>query len=565
MSIILSIMIKRDLSDRLLKAAHSWPSITLTGPRQSGKTTLCRTLFPQHPYVTLEALDVRIFATEDPRAFLAQFPEGAILDEIQRAPNLLSYLQGIIDEDPAPGRWVLTGSQNLALLESVSQSLAGRTAVHNLLPLSRGEATRFPSHPLTIDESLFTGSYPRIFDENLDPAEWLRSYATTYIERDVRLISNVNDLPAFQRFIALCAGRTAQLLNYSSLAADCGISQPTAKAWLGLLEAGFLVFRLPAHRANIRKRLVKMPKLHFYDTGLVCWLLGIRTSGHLRSHPLRGPIFETWLVSEIAKQLMHQGDFRGLGFYRDKNGVEADLVVGQPPDLALIEAKSAATAPTGVFAGISRVRNHLGSSARHCPGIVVYGGGDPQRRGIDSLIPWHELHKVDWEAAGCVVAVRSAGRPVVGANVLALFPNKTWKAAATNESGTAALDLHSAKLPMNVFVAAEGHGACLKLGWIPGDGPLDIELSEQANGGAVIFRDGAGDVPGLNGRLHVGLGSHGVAEFRAANIAINDGVPQPHPFECEEDLRLTDSDGHSMIVRVVATAGPVVLLQYHRA
>ncbi len=393
-------MIARDLAPRLIKAALTWPSITLTGPRQSGKTTLCRALFPQHRYETLEAPDVRAFATEDPRAFLAQFPQGAVLDEVQRAPDLLSYLQGIIDADPAPGRWILTGSQNLTLLESVSQSLAGRTAVYNLLPLTRGETMRFPRHPTTLEETLITGSYPRIFNESQDVADWLGSYVATYIERDVRMISNVGDLATFQRFVTLCAGRTAQLLNYSSLSGDCGISQPTAKAWLGILETSFVAFRLPALHANLRKRLVKMPKLHFYDTGLLCWLLGIRTPEHLCSHPLRGPIFETWVVSEMAKRRANRGEIGGgLSFFRDRNGAEADLIVDNPTGTTIVEAKSSATASSSLFDGSRRVRRQLAQSTRRCSVVVVYGGDQPQRRGTDNLIPWRDLHEFDWDAS----------------------------------------------------------------------------------------------------------------------------------------------------------------------
>ena len=217
--------------------------------------SFCRAVFSGHPYTTLEAPDIRALAAEDPRGFLRQFPHGAIIDEVQRVPELLSYLQGIIDSDPESGRWILTGSQNLSLLASVSQSLAGRTAVHHLLPLSRNEIVRFDRHPQSLEETLFAGAYPRIFDRGLNPADWLRSYVATYIERDVRTISNVGDLPTFQRFVQLCAGRTAQLVNYSSLADDCGISQPSAKAWLGILETSFLTFRLTPFHANLRKRL----------------------------------------------------------------------------------------------------------------------------------------------------------------------------------------------------------------------------------------------------------------------------------------------------------------------
>ena len=393
-------MIDRDLAPKLKKAAQTSPSITLTGPRQSGKTTLCRTVFAQHPYTTLEAPDVRAFATEDPRAFLAQFPQGAVIDEVQRVPELPSYLQVVIDADPAPGRWILTGSQNLSLLESVSQSLAGRTAVYNLLPLSRGEIVRFPRYPESLEEALLAGAYPRIFDRDLDPSDWLRSYVATYIERDVRTISNVGDLATFQRFVELCAGRTAQLVNYSSLADDCGVSQPSAKAWLSVLQTSFVTFCLPAFHSNLRKRLVKMPRLHFYDTGLVCWLLGIRTPEQLRSHPLRGPIFETWVVSEIAKYRINQGETGGLSFYRDRNGAEVDLIIEHPSRITLVEAKSAETASSSLFEGTRRVRKHLSQSPRACSVVVAYGGDQPQERAEGSLIPWRKLHEAGFWATG---------------------------------------------------------------------------------------------------------------------------------------------------------------------
>ncbi len=391
-------MIERDIAPYLRKAARGFPSITLTGPRQSGKTTLCRAIFPQHSYVTLEAPDVRVFALEDPRAFLARFPHGAIIDEVQRAPDLLSYLQGIIDDDPTPGRWILTGSQNLSLLKTVGQSLAGRTAVYNLFALTRAEILRFPNYPETLEETLFTGSYPRIFDANLDPVDWLRSYVATYIERDVRTISNVGDLTTFQRFVALCAGRTAQLLNYSSLADDCGISQPTAKNWLNVLEASLLVFRLPVYHASLRKRLVKMPKLHFYDTGLLCWLLGIRSSEQLRTHPLRGFVFETWVVSEIIKSRANAGKMSGLFFYRDRNGAEADLIVEHPQTINIVEVKSAETPSSTLLKSARRVHKQLDKSVSGCSVSVVYGGNQQQKCGTDFLIPWQKLHEHAWDA-----------------------------------------------------------------------------------------------------------------------------------------------------------------------
>ena len=387
--------VQRDLTPRLIGAAQESPSITLTGPRQSGKTTLSRAVFPQYSYVSLEAPDVRAFASEDPRAFLAQYPDGAIIDEVQRVPGLLSYLQGVIDAAPEPGRWILTGSQSLPLAESVSQSLAGRTAVHHLLPLARSEVVRFVKHPRTLEETVLAGGYPRIFDQALNPSEWLRSYVATYIERDVRTVSNVGDLTTFQRFVELCAGRTAQLINYSALASDCGVSQPTARAWLGILEASFIVFRLPPFHSNLGKRLVKMPKLHFYDTGLVCWLIGIRTPEQLRSHPLRGPIFETWVVSEVVKHRMNLGETRGLFFYRNRDGAEVDLVIEHPSRVTLVEAKSSQTPSSSLFDGVKRVQRHLVDSPLPCDAVVAYGGDESQDRAIGRLIPWDRVHEAN--------------------------------------------------------------------------------------------------------------------------------------------------------------------------
>ncbi len=386
-------LVRRDLAPRLERAARAAPSVTLTGPRQSGKTTLCRAVFPDHPHVSLEDPDVRAFAADDPRGFLAQFPRGAVMDEVQRLPDILSYLQGIIDSDPAPGRWILTGSHNLSLLESVSQSLAGRTTVLNLLPLARSEVVRFDEHPRSLEESLFCGGYPRILDRGLAPSDWLGSYVATYIERDVRLISGIADLDAFQRFVQFCAGRTAQLLNYSSLANDCGVSQPTAKAWFSLLEASFVAFPLPAFHATLRKRLVKMPKLHFYDTGLVCWLLGIRAPEQLRTHPLRGAIFETWAVSEILKHRTNRGLTAGLSHYRERSGTEVDLVVERPSGTVLVEAKSAATPSSSLLDSAVRTRDRLAETQTAREALAVYGGDENQRRSSGSLVSWRRLHE----------------------------------------------------------------------------------------------------------------------------------------------------------------------------
>lgn len=383
------LMIQRDLKKRLLQLSQSMPVVTVTGPRQSGKTTLCQACFPELPYANLELIDTRLLATEDPRRFLARYPAGAIIDEVQNCPDLLSYLQVVVDQDPRPGQWILTGSQNLLLLESVSQSLAGRTAVLNLLPLSYNEISRFDQHPTDLNTALLTGGYPRILAQRMPPGDFLESYISTYVERDVRRVSQVMDLVSFQKFLALCAGRTGQLLNMSSLASDCGVSQPTVKAWLSILETGFLVFRLPAWHGNINKRLTKSAKLHFWDSGLVCRLLGIHNQQQLELHPLRGAIFESWVVAEMAKYRLHHGVSRGLFHFRDLHGNEADLVQETAAGLSLFEIKSGTTINRKMSTGLARVQAQLGQLAISGK-TVVYGGSERAELREVVFRPWSE-------------------------------------------------------------------------------------------------------------------------------------------------------------------------------
>lgn len=391
-------MIERDLTPRLVDAAAHFPAVTLTGPRQSGKSTLCRALFPDHPYVNLEAPDVRAFANDDPRGFLAAHPNGAVLDEVQRVPELPSYLQPLIDVDPTAGRWILTGSQHLALHEAIGQSLAGRTAIMHLLPLSRPEIERFPDFPPSLEAAMVAGGYPRIFDRGIDPSTWLQAYVATYIERDVRTISNIGDLVQFQRFVQLCAGRTGQLLNLTALASDAGVTQPTARAWLSVLETSFLVHRLSAFHSNERKRLVKMPKLHFHDAGLACWLLGIRDPGHLDAHPLRGPIFESWVVGEVLKHRTNRGEPSGMWFLRDQHGNEADLVVDTGDRRIVVEVKASRTIPAGALAQAETAARRLPDDGRPVDLVVVYAGDERQERTNGRIIPWRDVAREAWVA-----------------------------------------------------------------------------------------------------------------------------------------------------------------------
>jgi len=391
-------MIRRTLHEHLEQAAKRYPVVTLTGPRQSGKTTLARMAFPERPYVSLETPSEREFAAEDPLGFLARFESGGILDEIQRAPELLSYMQGMVDDDHSPGRFVLTGSQNLPLLEGVSQSLAGRTALLELLPLALEEIRRFDSPEDGLDTVIWRGGYPRIYDRGLPAAEWLADYTATYLERDVRNLLAVGDLETFHTFLRLCAGRVGQLLNLASLAADCGVSQPTARRWLSTLEASFIVFRLQPFHANLGKRLVKRPKLYFYDPGLAVSLLGIDAPEQLAAHPLRGAMFEGWLVSEVVKWHRHRGQRPQVSFFRERDRLEIDLVVERGAELTLVEAKAGRTPSSEQFAAFPAFAERIAARGdgrwRVARRMVVYGGEESQSRSQGELVSWTDLPAV---------------------------------------------------------------------------------------------------------------------------------------------------------------------------
>lgn len=369
--------IPRTLATALVESARGYPVVSLVGPRQAGKTTLARHTFPDKPYVSLEAPDIRAFALDDPRGFLSQYPDGAILDEIQRTPHLLSYLQVMVDEDGRSGLFLLTGSQHFLLMEGVTQSLAGRTAILTLLPFSLEEIGE-PYGPLPTDTLIHRGFYPRIYDRGLEPHGALRNYFQTYVERDVRSLLRVHDLNTFETFVRLCAGRVGQLLNLSSLANDAGISPTTAREWLGLLETSFVTFRLSPWSSNINKRLTKTPKLYFTDPGLAAYLLGVEEERHLPTHPLRGNLFENLVVVDLLKTRLNRGRDGRLTFFRDSTGHEIDLLYPCGPDLIPIEIKAGRTINRSWFDNLeyfSRQRIDSGP-----PGLVVYGGNEVQHR-----------------------------------------------------------------------------------------------------------------------------------------------------------------------------------------
>jgi predicted AAA+ superfamily ATPase len=381
-------MIPRAAANLLDEIRSGYPVITLTGPRQSGKTTLARAAFADKPYVSLETPDEREFAASDPRGFLARWKEGAIIDEVQHVPALLSWIQSEVDATGTMGRHILTGSQNFSLMAHIAQSLAGRSALVQLLPLSIAELNAAGQLPPDTDSMLLRGGYPALYARALNPARWLADYTMSYLERDVRQITQVHDLAAFQRFLRLCAGRTGQLLNLANLAQEAGVAQSTARAWLSVLEASYIVQLLPPHHRNLGKRVVKAPKLYFVDAALAASLMGIQTAAQISVHPLRGALFETLIVGEFLKARFNSGYPSNLYFWRDNVGLEVDLLIDEPEGLRPVEIKSSATVTEDLFKGLHKWIAAAGTAARH-PRLVCAGPDRYTRSGIE-VRPWQE-------------------------------------------------------------------------------------------------------------------------------------------------------------------------------
>ena len=370
-------MIKRQISKNVLSLSKQYPVITITGPRQSGKTTMAKSLFPNKPYHNLENPNTREFAINDPVEFLKKLPTGAVIDEIQRAPELLSYIQTIVDDIKLPGMFILTGSQNLNLLQHVTQSLAGRTAILKLLPFNFAEISTYGLPPDRPDSIILNGFFPAIYEKKLDPTVYYRNYYETYIERDLRQLINIKDLHLFQIFIKLCAGRVGQLFNASGIANEVGVSPATIKNWISILEASFILFLLEPFHENINKRVVKSRKIYFTDVGLASYLLGIEDIIHVTNHPSKGSLFENMVITEILKARYNKGLGPNLYFYRDSNRNEVDLLFKQGNMLTPIEIKSASTFHIDFLKTLSHIKKIL--PAKINPGFLVYSGQTEQK------------------------------------------------------------------------------------------------------------------------------------------------------------------------------------------
>ncbi|NOY09253.1 MAG: ATP-binding protein [Spirochaetes bacterium] len=381
--------IERDISLKLKELERQYKVVSLTGPRQAGKTTLVKKVFPEKEYLSLENPDNLEFALTDPRGFLSQSNKDMIIDEAQKAPKLFSYIQGIVDNSSETGKFILTGSQNFLLLEKITQSLAGRTAILKLLPFNQNELG-LNKRSVMLEKIIVSGMYPPVYDRQVNPSEWYSNYIMTYIERDVRSILNIGNLNTFQRFLKLTAGRSGQILNYSSLANDCGITHNTARSWLSILEASYIVTLMPPYYKNFNKRIVKAPKLYFLDSGLLCHLLNITNEDIYNTHPLKGAIFETYVYSELVKTIFNRGRIAELYYWRDKTGHEVDFIVPNKDGEISIEVKAGKTITSDYFKGI----NYWQSLTGRKNSFIIYAGNDEQKRSQCHILPWNNISKI---------------------------------------------------------------------------------------------------------------------------------------------------------------------------
>jgi uncharacterized protein len=385
-------MIIRKLSEIVRAKALKIPVISITGPRQSGKTTLVKQAFPDYSYVNLENLSDRVYASRDPEGFLRSFSGGVVLDEVQNVPGLFSAIQVAVDKSGLNGQYILTGSQNFLLLEKIAQSLAGRISIYNLLPFSYSEIQRNEYGQRTTAEYILEGFYPRIYDQKLNATDWLNDYVKTYVERDVRSILKIGDLTRFHSFLQMCAGRTGQLINLSEMANQLGVSYHTVASWISILEASFIVFLLRPYHRNFNKRIIKSPKLYFYDTGIACLLLGIKTPGHLQSHYASGSLFENLVLSELLKQISHNGHNANLSFFRDSTGNEVDCLLDAGHQLIPVEIKSSQSIHHEFFKGLNLFSKL--ASPNNENRFLIYGGTEIQNKYDCEILPWTELSRV---------------------------------------------------------------------------------------------------------------------------------------------------------------------------
>jgi uncharacterized protein len=384
-------IVRRQIENTILEYINKYPLIAVTGPRQSGKTTLLKTLFLHYEYVSLENPDVRSFAETDPNGFLNRYSEKIIFDEVQRVPSLFSYIQTRADETPVMGRYILSGSQNFHLMNNITQSLAGRVAIFKLFPFDLQELNDAGLLNDDYLENLVKGFYPAIFDREIPSRSFYSNYIQTYIQRDVTDLIAIKDLRMFQNFLGLCAARAGQLLNLSSLATDCGISQPTAKAWLSALENSYILFLLYPYHENFSKRIVKTPKLYFYDTGLLCHLLKITKAEQILTHPVKGSLFENLMIAEYQKRIYHKNRTNDIWFWRDSAGNEVDLLIQDGLELNLVEIKAGQTVMPEMFNTLAYWEKI--SKRKNLLKTLVYGGNERQTRSAGEVLPWKEFGK----------------------------------------------------------------------------------------------------------------------------------------------------------------------------